>query len=164
MGHARAFGQRIQSGLSHCVRSGGSMMGEGSRRWAGGSTPCDRGSALLLAVGMYFGDIVRSSGANKEVILHIELLRTWFRERPLSKAPMTPVLSEWMTTSTLQNPRLIRDKTASSRAMDSAQPMSRLAAHHLLVPMLTSHLESRSQCQRRLRCQYACQDLHVGKG
>ena len=70
------------------------------------------------------------------LLLTVELLRVWFREWPLSKAPMTPVLSEWTTTSTLRNPRLIRDKTASSRAMDSAQLMSWSAAHH---PSASSH-------------------------
>ena len=49
-------------------------MSEGRWRWAGGSTPRDQGSALLLAVGMYFSDIMRSNEANEEVILHIELL------------------------------------------------------------------------------------------
>jgi hypothetical protein len=61
--------------------------------------PRERGSALLSDEHTYFGETVRLRGANDDVICRMQSLRAQFRERPPSKAPMTPVLSEWTMTS-----------------------------------------------------------------
>src|SRR5882724_17440 len=60
----------------------------------------------------------------REAIRQMQSLHGTLCERPLAKAPMTPVLSPLTLISLSTNDSSTTQRTASSRATDSAHPMS----------------------------------------
>jgi len=63
-------------------------------------------------------------GTKQDAILRIVAFHEAFRERPLLNAPITPVLSPLTMMSQSEKPCPTSQRTANSRATDSAQPMS----------------------------------------
>src|SRR5882724_11548224 len=70
-------------------------------------------------------------GTRHDAILRMVALRNTFREQPLLKAPITPVLSPLTVTSQSDKPCWTIHRMASSRATDSAQPMSQSSLSQL---------------------------------
>ena len=56
--------------------------------------PWEMGSARLSPEAMYVGEIMILASINEDVIWQMQLLWAGLQERPLEKAPITPVLSE----------------------------------------------------------------------
>src|SRR5882724_11383022 len=57
----------------------------------------------------------------------MQSLQAGFREQPLEKVPIAPVLSEWTTMFASQYCYWVSQYIASSNTIDSAQPMSWLS-------------------------------------
>lgn len=82
------------------------------------------------------------SEARTVVLRRMERLISKFLHLPLSKAPMTPLLSEWIVMRALEKFEAAMIYIANSRAIPSSQPMSREGPFQLLASFHASHLPS----------------------
>ena len=85
------------------------------------------------------GHAVMLLGIMDDVICWMESLRGMLRDLPLSNAPMTLVLSPWIVMVQSTRLRSIKMRMASSRAIDSAQPMSLPSTFHPGVSFHVAH-------------------------
>ena len=104
--------------------STGSTKEQFKRRWGGTRIPWETGSTRFTAEGTYTRRIVMLWGISKEEIQWMQSLCGTFCEHPLANAPMMPVLSPLTLTSLSDKDSWTTQRTASSRVIDLAHPMS----------------------------------------
>src|SRR5882724_1208526 len=92
--------------------------------------PREAGSAQLALEVMYIRLMVRLNGMSDEEILCMVSLQGMLQEQPLTKAPIMPMLSPLTVTTASWKPVCTIHNAASSRATDSAHPMSLPSALH----------------------------------
>ena len=103
------------------------------RRNRASGIPRDTGSARLFFVFTYLGRKRMFAAMHMTSVRLMESFTWKFRLRPLSMAPITPMLSPRTTISASRAPSCSRNLTASSMAAISAQPMSLPLRFHCAV-------------------------------
>src|SRR5882724_10491875 len=101
--------------------------------------PRETGSALFAAEVTYTGSMEMLFGMTDEAIRRKQSLRGVLRDLPLLNALITPVLSPRIVMRQSLKPQWTSMRTASSSAIDSAQPMSLPPPFHPFLSFQAAH-------------------------